>query len=40
VQIDETVINTQATDANGIASTIAPALQRKGVVAQANSGLS
>jgi hypothetical protein len=40
VQIDEIVINTQATDANGIAAGIAPALQRKGVVAQANSGLS
>jgi hypothetical protein len=40
VHIDEITINTQATDANGIASTIAPAIQRKGVVAQANSGLS
>jgi soluble lytic murein transglycosylase-like protein len=40
VQIDEINIVTQATDASGIASTIAPALQRKGVVAQANSGLS
>jgi hypothetical protein len=40
VQIDEIVINTAATDANGIAASIAPALQRKGVVAQANSGLS
>jgi hypothetical protein len=40
VQIDEINIVTQATDATGIASTIAPAIQRKGVVAQANSGLS
>lgn len=39
VHIDEINIVTAATDANGIASTIAPAVQRKGVVAQANGGL-
>lgn len=39
VQIDAINIVTQATDSNGIASTIAPAVQRKGVVAQANGGL-
>lgn len=39
VQIDEITINTQAKDAGGIAKTIAPALKRKGVVANANTGL-
>jgi hypothetical protein len=38
--IGEITINTQATDANGIARSIGPALQRRGLVAQANTGLS
>lgn len=40
VQIDNINIQTQAKDANGIAVTIAPALKRKGVVANANAGMS
>jgi hypothetical protein len=40
VQIDEIVINTQATDATGIADALPAALKRKGVVAQADSGMS
>jgi len=40
VQIDQINVVTQATDADGIASDLAPALKRKGVVAQADSGMS
>jgi hypothetical protein len=40
VQIDQVTINTQATDANGIAAEIPPALKRKGVVAQSDAGMS
>ena len=39
VEIDNINIVTQAADANGIAATIPEALKRKGVVAQANSGM-
>lgn len=39
VHIDRITINTQATDANGIAAELPGALRRKGVVAQADSGM-
>jgi soluble lytic murein transglycosylase-like protein len=39
VEIDNINIVTQATDANGIAATIPEAIRRKGVIAQANSGM-
>ena len=37
--INKIEIHTQATDANGIASTIAPAIERKTQVFQASSGM-
>jgi len=40
VQIDNITVQTQATDAHGIAAELPPALRRKGVVAQANTGQS
>lgn len=40
VDIDNINIYTQATDAQGIAATVPEALKRKGVVAQADSGMS
>lgn len=40
VQIDQVTIHTQATDATGVAAEIAPALKRKGVVAQSDAGMS
>lgn len=39
VQIDAIHVHTQATDAEGIARELPPALERKGVVAQANTGM-
>lgn len=39
VQIDQITITTQATDAAGIAAELPPALRRKGVVAQADTGM-
>lgn len=39
VQIDEINVNTQATDAEGIAAELPGALARKGVVAQADTGM-
>jgi soluble lytic murein transglycosylase-like protein len=39
VHIDEMNIHTKATDGPGIAATLPAALQRQGVVAQANSGM-
>lgn len=40
VTVGPVTVNTQATDANGIARDIGGALQRKGVLAQADSGMS
>jgi hypothetical protein len=39
VQIDQITVHTQATDAEGIAATLPGALERKGVVNQADTGL-